>query len=67
MLIIQTLSPEEDWFNMKTVTKWSTKVVEFKLGTQYNVSYGGGEDRGVLVNYCERPAQNIISCRSVPK
>ena len=35
------------------------------LGTHYNVSYGGGEDRGVLSNYCERPAHNIITCRSV--
>ena len=67
MLIIQSLSPEEDWFSMKTVTRWTTKEVEFRLGMQYNVSYGGGEDRGVLCNHCERLVQNIITCRSAPR
>lgn len=63
-LIIHTLSPDEKWINMQTVTKWSTRETEFQLDTPYNISYGGGQEGGVLYNYCHRIAVNTIHCRS---
>jgi len=44
--------------------EWSTRDTEFKLNTPFNVTYGLGEDRGVLYNYCDRPGENIIHCSS---
>jgi len=63
-MVIKTLEPDDKWINMKTITKWSSRETEFQLNTPYNISYGGGQGRGVLYNYCEKQDGNIINCRS---
>ena len=77
-MIIRTLSPDEKWINMQTVTskeykkrnelnflflEWSSRETEFQLDTPYDISYGGGQEGGVLYNYCHRPGVNTIHCR----
>ena len=42
---------------------WSSRESVLLFNTPFNVSYGGGQDRGVLYNYCDRPGGNIIHCR----
>ena len=43
--------------------EWSTRETEFHLSRHFNISYGEGENMGVLYNYCDRPEINIIHCR----
>eukprot|EP00090_Calanus_glacialis_P025545 TRINITY_DN39951_c0_g1_i1.p1 TRINITY_DN39951_c0_g1~~TRINITY_DN39951_c0_g1_i1.p1 ORF type:complete len:169 (+),score=33.26 TRINITY_DN39951_c0_g1_i1:38-544(+) len=62
VIVIRPLSPQENIINMKTITSWTTKEVEFEFNKQLQVSYANG---GSVFTYnCTRPQQNRISCRS---
>jgi len=50
--------------NMKTITNWVTREVQFSFNTNFTITYGKGDSSGELQNYCTRPAQHVIYCRS---
>jgi len=62
VIVIRPLSPQENIINIKTITSWTTKEIEFEFNKQLQVSYGKG---GSVFTYnCTRPQHNRISCRS---
>eukprot|EP00092_Neocalanus_flemingeri_P025445 GFUD01027587.1.p1 GENE.GFUD01027587.1~~GFUD01027587.1.p1 ORF type:complete len:211 (-),score=42.39 GFUD01027587.1:163-795(-) len=64
-LVIETFPAEHNMdINMKTITNWVTREIQFSFNQNFTISYGKGANSGVLHNYCSRPAHHVIHCRS---
>lgn len=61
---IKILGEEEIGVNLKTVTSWATREIEFNFSSHFNLTYGDQGRGGVLGYYCTRPQHNVINCRS---
>eukprot|EP00092_Neocalanus_flemingeri_P091221 GFUD01115628.1.p1 GENE.GFUD01115628.1~~GFUD01115628.1.p1 ORF type:complete len:260 (+),score=77.60 GFUD01115628.1:59-838(+) len=47
---------------IKTITDWVTREMEFEFDTVFNMTYGRG--MGIMYNICERPQHNVVFCKS---
>merc|ERR1712106_854203 len=51
-------------FSMIIRTDWNTRKTDFQLEREFQLVYGKGLNKGYISNFCRRPAQNIIHCKS---